>query len=429
MKIFLSSIYSELRNIRGKVLTYISKAGDIPLGMELFGAQPEDPLQTCLKELAAADVVILFVGNQYGSIEPDSGLSFTHLEFREAKNQGKPILALLLKEIPEGLSDISNPTGDQLQRFRYEICNSGLTVDFVSEPDDFPAAALTALRRFTNSQANQIGKFQTFQNFENYFSPLLDENAQFNHCNPLVGREDILKDFESFLDDETIVGVLPGVGGSGKSKLLLELSKQRIEKKPRILFLGPQFNLTTENLKELPIGPICIVLDDAHRLDNLEGLAQTIIGAAKERTLKILMTCRPIGLEKIKYFMRGLPKEKIIYFPQLPELPRKTDAIALAKIALGEQYENLADPLVVASDGNPLIITVGGKLIHKNQLSPELLSQTEQFKNAALDGLLDDIPKSHNETVPTPRLLEILSAIAPIRTGKENAEELIGKVC
>ena len=51
--------------------------------MEIFGARPELPLDTCLAEIRKCDAAIIVVGPRYGSLTPAGDVSFTHEEFRE----------------------------------------------------------------------------------------------------------------------------------------------------------------------------------------------------------------------------------------------------------------------------------------------------------------------------------------------------------
>ncbi len=426
MRIFVSSTYLDLQEVRDRLIKSLMKAGKSPAAMEVFGARSDLPLDSCLQELRRSDVVVLMIGAQYGSVESKSGLSYTHLEFREAVGCGIPVLALVLKPPAAAVSPAKGKHPDRLKAFREEVLRGPVTADRVDEPNEFPGAAMAALMRFRDEQANRIGQFRTFQDGQDYFANQLNSAAIFNHAHDLIGRGKLLSELESFLEDSDLfVAILPGAGGSGKSKVLYELSKRRADGSPRLLFLGPQFSLDEERLKELPAGPVCIVVDDAHRLGSLDGMIRALVGTASARPLKLLLTCRPVGLAQIEHGLRGLPKEARRVLAQLPTLDLETEALALATTSLGTQYAGHAHRLVEISDGNPLIITVGGRLIQDRTLSADLLSQKEDFRTAALDGLLRDVPDSLAGSVPSRGLLQAMAAICPFRRGVENAEQLI----
>lgn len=421
MRVFVSSTYSDLVDVRARLIEALQKRGDWPVAMEVFGARPELPVKVCLEELRRSHVVILLVGCKYGSIEPESGLSFTHREFREAMACGIPVLALVLKN-----GRAATPAADeQAAAFRKEVEASGILVDHVNEPVKLPEMAMAALGQFLDARANRLGQFKTFQEAEDYFATFLNADSIFNHTHPLVGRDDILTKLEQFMDGDGFAAVLPGAGGSGKSKLLLELARKRKNREPRLLFLGPEFALAEERLRELPSGSVCIAVEDAHRQDNLAGLVQTIAGAASQRSLKLLLTCRPSGLPQVKYALRSVPENKLLLLDELPDLDRDTDAVVLARNSLGGDYSHLAEQLVAVSDGNPLIITVGGNLIRDKRIAPGLLAQQERFRTAALNGLLQDLDWVERlaDDISAGKLLAVLAAICPIRLGPEDAEE------
>jgi hypothetical protein len=60
--------------------------------MEFFGARPAKPLEVCLSELRGSELVIVIIGQLYGSIEDTVGLSFSEAEYQEAFRLGKRCL-------------------------------------------------------------------------------------------------------------------------------------------------------------------------------------------------------------------------------------------------------------------------------------------------------------------------------------------------
>ena len=84
--------------------------------MESFGAQPDPPLDVCLRELRKSDVVVLIVGPRYGSLLLQ-GISYTQAEFREARALGIPVLAI---RVPDA-ADLQQDEKDQLAAFLTEV--------------------------------------------------------------------------------------------------------------------------------------------------------------------------------------------------------------------------------------------------------------------------------------------------------------------
>lgn len=92
----------------------------IPAGMELFPAADDDQWTLIKRVIDASDYYVVIVAGRYGSIGPE-GLSYTEMEFRYAKEIGKPILGFVHKEpgkIPAELTEKSEEGRAKLERFR-----------------------------------------------------------------------------------------------------------------------------------------------------------------------------------------------------------------------------------------------------------------------------------------------------------------------
>jgi len=66
--------------------------------MEFFGARAEQPIETCLQEVRASDVLVVIVGHRYGSIVPELGISYSEAEYSEGFRHGKPCLVYMRDE-------------------------------------------------------------------------------------------------------------------------------------------------------------------------------------------------------------------------------------------------------------------------------------------------------------------------------------------
>ncbi|MED4676791.1 DUF4062 domain-containing protein [Bacillus nitratireducens] len=98
LQIFISSTYIDLKDERQAAVEAILDAGHIPAGMELFKAGNEDQLKTIKRWIDESDVYLLILGGRYGSVEPESGKSYTHLEYEYALEKGMPVFATVLSE-------------------------------------------------------------------------------------------------------------------------------------------------------------------------------------------------------------------------------------------------------------------------------------------------------------------------------------------
>jgi hypothetical protein len=96
--IFVCSTFSDLSQEREGVLDAIRRLKLQYDSMEFFGARAEQPLETCLHEVRASDVLVVIVGHKYGSIVPALGLSYSEAEYSEAIRLKKPCLVYVRDE-------------------------------------------------------------------------------------------------------------------------------------------------------------------------------------------------------------------------------------------------------------------------------------------------------------------------------------------
>ncbi len=120
LQVFVSSTFIDLKEERQTAVQAILNAGHIPAGMELFTAGDESQWTIIKRWIEESDVYMLLLGGRYGSIEPKSGKSYTHLEYDYAVELGKPLFAIVTtdKALDEKVSkegkkvlELDNPQG------------------------------------------------------------------------------------------------------------------------------------------------------------------------------------------------------------------------------------------------------------------------------------------------------------------------------
>lgn len=97
LQVFVSSTYTDLIEERQAAVEAILDAGHIPAGMEFFKAG-KSQMKTIKKWIDESDVYMLILGGRYGSIEEESGLSYTELEYRYALSRNMPVFAIVLTD-------------------------------------------------------------------------------------------------------------------------------------------------------------------------------------------------------------------------------------------------------------------------------------------------------------------------------------------
>ena len=96
--VFISSTYADLSEERRSVWNLLEKFEVNVRGMEAFGARTSSPLETCLAEVDISDIYIGIIAFRLGSIEQNSGKSYTQLEYERAYEKKKEILIYLVDE-------------------------------------------------------------------------------------------------------------------------------------------------------------------------------------------------------------------------------------------------------------------------------------------------------------------------------------------
>jgi hypothetical protein len=99
---------------------------------EDYGASPDTPQQKCLAGVRDADVVVLLLGARYGHPQ-DSGLSATHEEYREAREEGRDVLAF----IQDG---VEREPDQQLFLDEVQSWNSGVYTGTYADPEGLKEA-------------------------------------------------------------------------------------------------------------------------------------------------------------------------------------------------------------------------------------------------------------------------------------------------
>lgn len=77
-QVFVSSTFQDLKDERKMVIeSLLSNKDYIPVGMEYFPATNDDQMAFIKRLIDNCDYYILILGGRYGSIESESGKSYT----------------------------------------------------------------------------------------------------------------------------------------------------------------------------------------------------------------------------------------------------------------------------------------------------------------------------------------------------------------
>lgn len=147
-QIFISSTYSDLIEEREKVMRAVMELKYFPAGMEQFPAAGIPPIEMIKKFLKDCDYYILIIGARYGSINKQTGKSYTEEEYDFAVSEGIPVIAFLHKDprsIPSGKTDENDGKRKKLKKFKEKVEDAGVTVRYWSNADNLKACVLASI--------------------------------------------------------------------------------------------------------------------------------------------------------------------------------------------------------------------------------------------------------------------------------------------
>ena len=138
---------------------------------------------------------------------------------------------------------------------------------------------------------------------------------------------------------------------------------------------------------------------------------------------KLLLSCRPQGVDYLRSLLTqgGFDVQEVVVLPEVTELTRD-EVTELAQQALGNEFRQLAEHLAAATRDCPLVTVVGGQLLAKRAIPPDLLERDEEFRGAVLtrfrDILVGQVGDRIDQTLCR-SLLDLIAAVQPVRLDKE----------
>ena len=269
-----------------------------------------------------------------------------------------------------------------------------------------------------------LGSTSPFLPWKPFFQRWAKPDRLFNHTWHLVGRGDFISALDGFCrDGQKRVALLIGRGGIGKSKLLHAFAQNHSKKHTnrQLLFVEENIPMTQVSIDELPATLSVIVVDDAHRSENLKSLLAATVHSGGRK--KLLLSTRPQRLDflKAELTLAGFDYTEIEQLPELKHLSRN-EVTALARQALGIKLAHLDRRLANATWDCPLVTVVGGKLLATESLDPQLLESHEGFRAEVLnrfqDIIVGRIAEGENAGFYS-ELLQVFSATAPFPIDNE----------
>ena len=264
-----------------------------------------------------------------------------------------------------------------------------------------------------------------------HFGRRLTDTPTFHHARPLAGREGLVVRMESEVrrlvaGPEAAVIAIRGIGGAGKSRLLLEVAR-RLEPELHVRWVRDGIEVDLRALAELPPGPLLLMCDDAHRRSDLTALLALVQRRAAPTVA--LVSTRPHGRDAIRLSMNlaNIGYDRLCDVGELPDVPIN-ELVPLVEEELGPAYPHVAEPLLRLAGGSILVALVAARLLRKRQLEPNGILHDAEFQTTVLDGFRNEAIGALPGTLDSAaarRLLETLAAVQPINLEDTELEEAL----
>ncbi|MDE3269655.1 MAG: DUF4062 domain-containing protein [Pseudomonadota bacterium] len=143
---FISSVIEGFEEFRRAAKEAVETASMIPIMVEDLNAQPYSSEQVCTKGMQDSDLVLLLLGQRYGSVPDGNDISVTHTEYKGAIKMHKPVLSF-----------VQNIESDPNQsKFLKEVedYRTGHVRTKFSNSDELKRQIMAALGAWKNSQTS-----------------------------------------------------------------------------------------------------------------------------------------------------------------------------------------------------------------------------------------------------------------------------------
>ncbi len=125
--------FPEGRSFVQAALDAVSRAGMAPVDMRYFAARDGRPAGYCRARVRECEIYVAVIGFRYGSMVPGEAVSYTELEFDEARAAGLPRLAFLLDGTADLQGVLADPDRGAVEGFRQRLRDAGVVRGFASD--------------------------------------------------------------------------------------------------------------------------------------------------------------------------------------------------------------------------------------------------------------------------------------------------------
>ncbi|MDP9149607.1 MAG: hypothetical protein M3O36_06665, partial [Myxococcota bacterium] len=267
----------------------------------------------------------------------------------------------------------------------------------------------------------RMGPLVALLSSEVSLAPYLDAKRVFNHAHALVGRQPTLQRLVDFAGAPTQrVAIAAGAGGTGKTRLLLELDRRLRHDMPPLQVRRAEegIPITDDVVAQIPVSECLLIIDDAHRRDDLGWLLAILRQRPK---LKLLFSTRPHAVERLQneiLFAKLADGE--VAEPIVVNKLTYEETLTLIRPILGSRATpgQIDARIARIADGSPLVATVAAALVRDGNLAPELIQEDARFAQEVFqrfrDAVLGEFTDDPEERRIAKALLPLVAALAPL---------------
>ncbi|SAL80661.1 helix-turn-helix domain-containing protein [Caballeronia zhejiangensis] len=274
-------------------------------------------------------------------------------------------------------------------------------------------------RYFNGQRLDLLGEREAgpIQTAEAFFKPFLVPGRFFNHSWELIGHgSEVEEVFDSLRDDSILVTGLVGAAGSGKSRILYEIT-QRLADETSFLIgcISPTEEIKAhhlENLRDSNGGKTILIIDDAHEREDLGTLLRH--ASVPENNTHLLLALRPYGREALRLQAADVSLSgPLVRFVDVQQQTREqARALAESILAACGAPPTSASDIAGATYTTPLATVLAAQLVARDKISLQLLGNAEDFRTHVLSRLQDVVALTLVGGQDVQRLRAVLRIIA-----------------